>query len=67
MQEATVKVEGMNCGKCAKKVEGALETIGAEGHVNLEEKSVNVKYDPSKLELSDIKASIEAKGYHVVS
>ncbi|WMT41340.1 cation transporter [Paenibacillus sp. D2_2] len=67
MQEVTVKVEGMNCGKCAKKVEGALEAIGAEGHVNLEEHNVNVKYDSSKLDLSDIKASIEAKGYHVVS
>ncbi|WP_068779340.1 cation transporter [Paenibacillus sp. GM2] len=66
MQETTVKVEGMNCGKCAKKVEGALETIGAEGQVNLEEHTVNVKYDPAKLGISDIKDSIEAKGYHVV-
>ena len=65
MQETTVKVEGMNCGNCAKKVEGALEAIGAEGHVNLEEHTVNVKYDSSKVGLSDIKASIEAKGYRV--
>ncbi|GGG17464.1 cation transporter [Paenibacillus aceti] len=66
MQEATVKVEGMNCSKCAKKVEGALEAIGVEGHVNLEEHTVNVKYDESKLGISDIKDSIEGKGYHVV-
>jgi copper chaperone len=65
MQEATVKVEGMTCRSCVRSIEGALDTIGVEGHVNTEQGTVLVQYDESKFQLTDIKEVIQNKGYDV--
>ncbi|WP_211749250.1 cation transporter [Paenibacillus sp. Marseille-Q4541] len=65
MQEVTVKVEGMSCRSCIKKIEGALDTIGAEGKVNFDEGTVDVKFDETNTEVSTIKEAIKAKGYDV--
>ncbi|WP_028596710.1 heavy-metal-associated domain-containing protein [Paenibacillus assamensis] len=63
MKEVTLKIEGMNCRSCVKKIEGVLDGIGVEGHVNFEQGTLFVKYDEAKLEISDIQESIQAKGY----
>jgi len=67
MQEATVKVQGMSCRSCVRKIEGAIESIGAEGHVNFEQGTVHVQYDEAKVQLADIKVAINHKGYNVVA
>lgn len=64
--QATLNVEGMNCGHCVMKVEGALKNVGAEGKVDLAAKSVAVGYDENKLSIDKIVAAIEDKGYSVV-
>ena len=46
------------------KASGVKPIIGAE--VDLENKTVTVQYDNSKLEVSQINAAIEAEGYRVV-
>lgn len=66
MAQATLKVEGMSCGHCAKSVEGALQTIGAKGKVDLDAKTVTVEYDEAKLDQAALKAAIEDQGYDVV-
>ncbi|CAH0122291.1 Copper chaperone CopZ [Paenibacillus sp. CECT 9249] len=66
MIETSVKVEGMSCSSCIRKIEGALEAVGAEAHVNMAEGTVRVKYDESKQQLADIKEVIRNKGYNAV-
>ncbi|MCR8845170.1 cation transporter [Paenibacillus sp. SC116] len=63
MKEVTLKIEGMNCRSCVKKIEGVLEGIGVEGQVNFDQGTIVVKYDEAKLEISNIQESIQAKGY----
>lgn len=65
MQEATVKVQGMSCRSCVPKIEGAINAIGAEGHVNFEQGTVDVRFDESKVQISDIQEVIRKKGYNV--
>ncbi|CAG7651967.1 heavy-metal-associated domain-containing protein [Paenibacillus allorhizosphaerae] len=67
MQEATVKVQGMSCRSCVRTIEGALDSIGAEGRVNFEQGTLHVQYDEAKLQLADIKKVIQNKGYDVVA
>jgi len=65
MQNVKLQVEGMSCQHCVMSIEGALKELGAEGKVNLAEKSVDVQYDESKLSLAVIKEAIEEQGYDV--
>lgn len=66
MSRATIKVAGMSCRSCVRSIEGALETIGVEGQVDLEQGTVQVQYDESKLQLSAINEAIENKGFAVI-
>ncbi|HEY8435955.1 copper chaperone CopZ [Parageobacillus thermoglucosidasius] len=67
MNTVVLHVEGMSCGHCVKTVEGALKkldgVIGAK--VSLEEKSVTVEYDESKVSIEAMKEVIEDQGYEV--
>lgn len=65
MQEATVKVQGMSCRSCVPKIEGAINAIGADGRVNFEQGTVDVRFDESKVQISDIREVIRKKGYNV--
>lgn len=53
MQDANVKVHGMSCRSCIRKIEGTLNSIG--------------RYDESKFTLGDIKDVIRSKGYEVAN
>lgn len=67
MNTVVLHVEGMSCGHCVNTVEGALKkldgVIGAK--VSLEEKSVTVEYDESKVSIEAMKEVIEDQGYEV--
>lgn len=65
MSNIVLKVEGMTCGHCVKAVEGAVQNAGASGKVDLESKTVSIKYDESKVSLDAIKEAIEDQGYDV--
>ena len=55
----------MSCQHCVKSVEGALQTLGASGTVDLAQGTVEVSYDESKLSIDKIKEAIEEQGYDV--
>ncbi|AKG36232.1 cation transporter [Paenibacillus durus] len=66
MPTITLNVEGMSCGGCASKVEGAIKDLGAEGKVDLAAKSVTISYEEGKVTVDALKAAIEDKGFDVV-
>lgn len=67
MKEATVQVQGMTCRSCVPKIEGAISAIGAEGRVNFEQGTVDVRFDEEKVQISEIEDAIRKKGYNVVA
>jgi copper chaperone len=65
MANQTLQVQGMSCQHCVKSVEGALQTLGASGKVNLGQGTVEVSYDETKVTIDKIKEAIEEQGYDV--
>ncbi|KOR89182.1 heavy-metal-associated domain-containing protein [Paenibacillus solani] len=65
MKEASIKVQGMSCRSCVPKIEGAIRTMGAEGEVNFDQGTVDVRFDESKIKISDIEKAIREKGYNI--
>ncbi len=62
-----IKIEGMSCSNCARRVEGALKKLGnLEVEVNLESKEAIIKGDLS-ISSSKLKEVIEDLGYRVKS
>lgn len=60
-------VGGMSCSHCenaVKKAVGALDGVNSV-EVSLENKTVAVDYDDSKVDLKDIKEAIDDQGYEV--
>ncbi|MGO4549368.1 cation transporter [Paenibacillus sp. 2TAB23] len=66
IKEATVQVQGMTCRSCVPKIESAINTTGAEGQVNFEQGTVDVRFDEEKVQISEIEEAIRKKGYNVV-
>ena len=64
----TLTISGMHCQSCVGRVEEALLRISgvAEVTVDLAENRAKVGYDSAKVTVDDLKASIEAEGYHIV-
>ncbi|MEC1742810.1 copper chaperone CopZ [Schinkia azotoformans] len=67
MEKVLLNVEGMSCGHCKQTIEGALGEIDGVCHatVDLKEKTVEINYDSSKVELIALKEVIEDQGYDV--
>ncbi|WP_454192969.1 copper ion binding protein [Paenibacillus sp. Marseille-Q7038] len=66
MSNVTLNVKGMSCGHCVKAVEGALESVGAKGNVDLAAGKVSIEYDEQKVTVDQMKQAIEDQGYDVV-
>ncbi|UFU00694.1 copper chaperone CopZ [Radiobacillus kanasensis] len=68
MENVTIKVEGMSCNHCVNAIEGSVGRLtGVKAvQVDLQGGSVAVSYDSEKVELSEIKETIEDQGYDVV-
>lgn len=64
---AEIEVNGMDCAKCAARVERVLsETEGIEKvSVDFAEKQVHVTYEDSKISLSEIEERIKELGFEV--
>jgi P-type Cu+ transporter len=62
-------VTGMTCASCVRRIEKALSrTPGvAAASVNLATEQATVRYDPAKVTLEQLKASVEKAGYGVRS
>ncbi len=65
MKQATLQVNGMSCQHCVNSIEKAVKEIGGSARVDLQNNSVSVEYDDSKLSLDAIKEAIEEQGYDI--
>ncbi len=65
MAEQTYKVKGMSCGHCVMHVKNAVEElVGVENcDVNLEKETMTVRFDDSKVNITDFKAAVSEAGY----
>ena len=63
MENKVVIIEGMMCKNCVKHVKEALESLGVEVEVSLEEKKAYLKN--TSLDDETIKGAIEDAGYEV--
>ncbi|PEF50481.1 MULTISPECIES: copper chaperone CopZ [Bacillus cereus group] len=63
----TLKVQGMTCNHCKMSVTTALtELEGVQNvEVHLQEGTVNVEYDDTKVDVDKMKEVIEDQGYDV--
>ncbi|WP_056934156.1 heavy metal translocating P-type ATPase [Thermococcus barophilus] len=66
--EVNIKITGMSCASCAKTIEMALKELEGvkEAKVNLATESAYIKFDESKVSITDIIRAIESVGYGVV-
>ena len=69
MQDATLKVPGMNCGHCKGAVEGELDKLaGVESsNVDLAKGTVEVSYDEGRVTIEELASAIEDAGYAVAA
>lgn len=61
----SLKIEGMTCAACAKRIEkvtGKLDGV-VESTVNYATEKLTISFEPSKVRVSDIKKAIEKAGY----
>jgi Cu+-exporting ATPase len=67
VQTATLAIEGMTCASCANFVERALtRTPGVQSaQVNLATEKATVAFTPTLTDRAQLKAAVEAAGYHV--
>ncbi|MFC5541791.1 copper chaperone CopZ [Ureibacillus thermophilus] len=67
METVTLNVKGMSCNHCVKAVEGSVGSLDGvqEVKVNLEAGEVKVTFDQSKVNLDQIKETIDDQGYDV--
>ncbi|MGO4694750.1 cation transporter [Paenibacillus sp. 2TAB26] len=66
MKNVMLNVEGMTCGSCVRRIEGAVETLGAKATVDRAAGLVELVYDDSEVSLDAIVETIEKQGYDVV-
>jgi Cu+-exporting ATPase len=59
-------VEGMTCASCVNRIERYLRKVDGvdEANVNLATESASVRYDATRVALDDLRAAVEAAGYH---
>jgi len=64
----TLTISGMHCQSCVGRVETALLRLAgvAEATVDLAEQKANIRYNSAKVRIDDLRASVEAEGYHIL-
>jgi len=64
----TLTISGMHCQSCVGRVEMALLRIAGvdEVAVDLAEQKAKIRFDSEKASIVDLKASVEAEGYHIL-
>ena len=67
MKNVMMDVKGMTCGHCESAVNGALTELDGvkEVEVHLQTGKVNIVYDESKVNETQLKDAIEDQGYDV--
>ena len=65
METVELKVEGMDCEGCVKSVTRMLSGLAGvqKAEVSLAQASARVTYDPSQVDLAQMKKAVERAGY----
>ncbi len=68
MTDVTLNVDGMSCDHCVNAITKSLLSLDGikDVKVNLNNKTVFVKYDNTKISLDVIKNDIEEQGYDII-
>jgi len=68
MNKETIKISGMTCAACAKRIEKAVGKLDgvSQASVNFATEKLSVEYDNQKLSTDKIKETIEKAGYGVI-
>ena len=69
MTQITLSVPDISCGHCKSSIEGAVTPMEgvARADVSIDDRTVDVEYDPEAVELHSIVAAIDDQGYEVAS
>ncbi|WP_321328971.1 heavy metal translocating P-type ATPase [uncultured Ilyobacter sp.] len=67
LSKSTVKIGGMTCQACVKRVERAVNKINgvSEGSVNLATEKLSVSFDGEAVDLDEIKKAVVDAGYSI--
>ena len=67
MTQKTLSVPDISCGHCKSSIEGAVSPLDgvSKAEVSINDRNVDIEYDPSKIELSSIINAISDQGYEV--
>jgi len=65
--QVTLSVPDISCGHCKESIEGAVAPMEgvAKATVSIDDRTVDVEYEPSDVELDVIVTAIEDQGYEV--
>lgn len=68
MNKETIKISGMTCAACAKRIEKAVGKLDgvSNASVNFATEKLTVEYDKEKAPITKIKENIEKVGYGVI-
>ena len=67
METVTLGISGMTCGGCVRSVTNVLKAQDgvAKADVSLEKNNAVVEYDPGKVQVAQLKRSVEEAGFEV--
>ena len=67
MAETTIKINGMSCSHCEKRVADALKKVGVvESTVSAQTGSATVTFDPDRVSVAMLEKAVSDAGYEVV-
>ncbi len=66
-ERVDLPIEGMTCASCSNRINRGLNKLAGvtEADVNLATERAVIRFDPAALDVSDLRATIEAMGYRV--
>jgi len=67
MQTVTLGITGMTCGGCVRSVTNVLKAQDgvAKAEVSLEKANAVVEFDPAKVQVAELKRSVEEAGFEI--
>ncbi len=67
MTQITLSVPDISCGHCKSSIEGAVNPMEgvAKAEVSINDRTVDVEFDPAKVALDAIVSAIDEQGYEV--
>ncbi len=68
MKKVEMKVEGMHCEGCSKRLTKVLNNVEGvkNAQVSLENKTADIEYDENIAKLEELKEAIEDAGFEVI-